>query len=270
MTPSAVAQVAEELSLPLIKSNQIDDQTLEQIGVWNPDLGLVVAYGAFLGQRALNAISKGWINLHYSLLPKYRGAAPVQHALLSGETLTGVSVFQLDPGMDTGAIFLQVPTQIETGESAGRLLDRLTEIGITALKEVLPAIASGVAIATVQDDVVASFAPKITREQAKINWSISSRQIENLIRAMNPEPIAWTEYNGDSIKIIEARAVSDEIRPTTSMSPGTVFQHNDEIFVLCADSALSLSFVQPAGKPQMSASDWFRGQQKKDSIAFDS
>ncbi|MEY4493944.1 MAG: hypothetical protein RL570_59, partial [Actinomycetota bacterium] len=208
LTPSPVALAAEALSIPVIKANQVDQETLEKVLALNADLGVVVAYGTFLSEAALSSLPKGWINLHYSLLPALRGAAPVQHALLEGLTGTGVTAFQLDTGMDTGPVLLQAPTTIEQNENAGRLLSRLTDLGISVLLEILPAIAAGIAVSKTQDGSVASFAPKISRVDAQIDWSESAKRIENKVRAMNPEPMAWTILESESFRVLEARAWS--------------------------------------------------------------
>lgn len=267
MVQSSVADVASSLGLPVIKANQVDQETLEKILALNPDLGVVVAYGAFLSEEVLNALPKGWINLHYSLLPALRGAAPVQHALLQGFPSTGVTAFQLDRGMDTGPILIQVPTSIERNENAGRLLSRLTDLGVSALLEVLPAIAAGIAVAKPQDAAQISFAPKINRVDAEIDWSETASQIENKVRAMNPEPVAWTMLNTESFRILEACAVATNV---SSVSIGSVQLIDGKVFVKTSSGSLHLTTVQPAGKNEMKATDWFRGVKNKESIVFGS
>ena len=268
LTPSPVALAAQGLNLPVIKSNSVTSEVLKQILTLGADLGVVVAYGAFLNRAALDALPKGWVNLHYSLLPQLRGAAPVQHALLQSLDSTGVSIFQLDEGMDTGPVYLEVPTQIEPGENAGRLLSRLTSIGVTALLEALPGIASGIAIAKPQENAAATFAPKISRDDAKIDWLQSATEIESQILAMNPEPMAWTIFDSNNLRILHARAVQGS--DAQGLVPGCVFSRDDTVFVLCKDSALALLELQPAGKNPMAAIDWFRGQQSKGQIVLGS
>lgn len=271
LTASAVATEAQALGLPVIKSNTLDAATLSRIQALKPDLGLVVAYGAFLGPQALSALKLGWINLHYSLLPKYRGAAPVQHAILNGESETGVSIFQLDQGMDTGPVFISVPTVIEPGESAARLLQRLTNLGITALLELLPAIAAGIAKPTPQNDPDATFANKITRETAQIDWNKSALKIEHLVNAMNPEPVAWTILKQESFRIIDARVSHlEDSAEHESLSIGGIITRNDTVLAKCGTGYLELLVVQPAGKKLMQASEWLRGQQGKDALVFGS
>lgn len=269
LTESEVAKEAKALGLPIIKTNAIDEVAISRIAALQPDLGVVVAYGAFLNATALASIPNGWINLHYSLLPQFRGAAPVQHAILSGATETGVSVFRLDSGMDTGPVYVKVPTEIGPDENAERLLQRLTDLGISALLEVLPAIASGTAIPIEQDETGKSFAPKLTRAQAKISWESESKAIEQLVRAMNPEPIAWTTHAGEDIRVLSARATGLSRSMSGGHEIGQVVQNEGRIYVGCSDSVLELIEVQPAGKKVMNAADWFRGKQSKGPIAFD-
>lgn len=262
LTPSPVAVVAESLGLNILKSNKLSEQDLATISSSGCALGLVVAYGNLLKPVFLEALPLGWINLHYSLLPALRGAAPVQHALSKGLTETGVSVFHLDQGMDTGPIYLQVPTKIEMHENAEDLLNRLTQLGITALREVLPGIFAGTARAIEQSEKGASFAPKISRLDAKVDWKHSAIQIANQVRALYPEPVAWTLLGEQVLRIIDCdiSAIASELHK----AEGSVFLSGMEVGVTCGDeTAVILRRVQPAGKQPMSASDWFRGFHSK-------
>lgn len=271
ITPSPVAQVAEAHGLPIFKHNRVDEIALQQIASLHADLGLVVAFGNLLRKEALDALPLGWINLHYSLLPKYRGAAPVQAAIRDGSSETGISIFQLDEGMDSGDLILQVPTEIQPGESAGRLLERLTSLGVSALLEALPGVAAGIIHRTKQDASLASYAGKITRDDAKIDWSKSSGQIENLINAMNPEPVAWTTYQAQAFRIHEARTtIRENSLAQLENLPGSVHEVDSRILVSCGhDESLELISVQPFGKSIMSAQDWYRGQQSKVRVTFE-
>lgn len=267
LTQSPVAEAASTLGIPVIKANQVDHETLEKISALNPELGVVVAYGTFLSSEVLNSLPKGWINLHYSLLPALRGAAPVQHALLQGLSTTGVTAFQLDQGMDTGPILIQVPTTVEPNENSGRLLSRLTDLGISALLEVIPAIAAGIALAKPQDSANASFAPKINRVDAQIDWSESAIRIEQKVRAMNPEPVAWTYLETESFRILEAFAHSSSV---SSATVGSLQLIEGKVLVQTSSGSLELVTVQPTGKNEMSAADWFRGLKNKESLVFGS
>jgi methionyl-tRNA formyltransferase len=169
--------------------------------------------------------------------------------------------------MDTGPVLLQAPTTIEQNENAGRLLSRLTELGISVLLEILPAIAAGIAVSKTQDGSAASFAPKISRVDAQLDWSESAERIENKVRAMNPEPMAWTSLEAESFRVIEARAWSDS---ATDDLVGSVQLRDNKVLVRTASGSLELITVQAAGKNGMSASDWFRGVKNKENVVFGS
>ena len=266
LTPSAVAEVAAELAIPTIKANRVDEAVRERIRDSGAQLGVIVAYGALLDQATLESLELGWINLHYSLLPKWRGAAPVQRALMAGDRETGVTLFQLDKGMDTGPVHLQIPTVIEPGESAADLLPRLTQLGISGLAELLPRVASGLAAPVAQDpELLASLptADKLTRDDARIDWHRDAVEIENQIRGLNPEPVAWTTHDEEAFRIIEARALG--ITDWQSLAGeesdlGEVHLDKGRVLVSCGKGTLlELKTVQPAGKKPMPSSDWARG-----------
>lgn len=256
---SAVAQLAGELGLNVIKANVVDDQTNLELEKLDAELGLVVAYGALLKRQTLGIPSRGWINIHFSLLPELRGAAPVQRAIIQGFRETGVSIFKLDEGMDTGPILAQVPTVIEIGENAGDLLSRLTNISLTMLDECLSKIESGTELEQAQSGN-ATLAPKLSRLDARLDFAQSASSIEHLVLGCNPEPVAWAEFGSEPIRILNARAIS--ISEGTSLLPGQVSIFGDAIVVGAGDNELlQLLEVQPASKRVMTASDWFRGLQ---------
>jgi methionyl-tRNA formyltransferase len=266
LTPSPVAIEAEALGLTVIKANRVDADVRQAITATGAQLGVIVAYGALLDQPALESLPNGWVNLHYSLLPKWRGAAPVQRALMAGDRETGVTLFQLDRGMDTGPVHLQIPTVIEPGETTGDLLPRLTELGITGLNELLPRLAAGMAAPLAQDPLLLNQLPtadKLTREDAHIDWNNMAHQIENQIRALNPEPMAWTSLDSEAFRILEARALGATDWQALSgeeAEPGSVTISRERVLVACgAGTLLELKIVQPAGKKPMSANDWGRG-----------
>jgi methionyl-tRNA formyltransferase len=262
LTPSPVADMATKYGIETLKTNSIDSQALNIIASSGASLGIVVAYGSLLRAPALEALELGWFNLHYSLLPKWRGAAPVQHSLLNGDLETGVTLFKIDEGMDTGPMVGQVHSAIEPDESAGHLLARLTEIGFTLLSECIPAITAGIAKMTDQTGE-ASSAPKLKRADALIDWNKSAKQIESLIRGCNPEPGAWTYLAGQPFKITEARAFPD----SEALNPGAVQVLDSKVLVGTSLGVLVLKTVQPASKKAMSASDWARGLTKE--MSFD-
>ena len=255
LTPSPVALAAEELGIPILKSARVAEEELREIGERQIQFAVVVAFGVLLKERALNALPLGWFNLHYSLLPQFRGAAPVQRALIEGVIETGVTLFKIDQGLDTGEVLASVPTRIEPVENAGALLDRLTGLGVSLLLEQLPRISSGLLSLTPQNAIGASLAPKISRAEAEINFNRTAKQIENLTRGCNPEPGAWTKSNqGYDLKIHIAWACH-----MSFVDVGHVSTEDGRVFVGCEDQTLELVEVQPAGKSRMSAADWVRG-----------
>lgn len=259
VTPSAVASYALGAGIPIIRANRLNAEVDQQIGALGADLGVVVAYGALLPMSTLEIPTHGWVNIHYSLLPKLRGAAPVQRALISGEKETGVTIFRLDEGMDTGSIYSQVETQIEPDENAGDLLSRLTKIAITMLDETLARIESGFQEPRAQVGE-ASLASKLSRSDAKINFNLKAIEIENLVRGCNPEPMAWAEHEGQPIRVIRARALPQDSLIENTRKAGLVFGHEDKVLIATGgDGLIQIIDVQPASKRTMSASDWLRG-----------
>jgi methionyl-tRNA formyltransferase len=256
---SAVAQLAGELGLRVIKANVVDDQTNVELSKLDAELGLVVAYGALLKRQTLGIPAHGWINIHFSLLPELRGAAPVQRAIIQGLRETGVSIFKLDEGMDTGPILAQVPTVIEHGENAGDLLSRLTNISLTMLDECLSQIESGTELMQTQSGE-ATIAAKLSRQDARVDFAKSALYIEHLVLGCNPEPVAWAEYNSEPIRILNARTTV--VSEATDLKQGEVSLFGDAVCVGVGDNQLlQLLEVQPASKRAMKATDWFRGLQ---------
>ena len=258
LTPSAVAEYALSKGLVVIKANKVDAIVDEQLVALKPELGVVVAYGALLRPRTLEIPAHGWINIHFSLLPKLRGAAPVQWALINGNTETGVTIFQLDEGMDTGPIHSQVQTVIEPTETAGDLLVRLTNISITMLDESLAKISSATS-APIPQTGEATHAPKLSRLEARVDFSKSASDIENLIRGCNPEPMAWAEFVDEPFRILSARASLHSSENLVASEAGEVSMIDGKIFVQTGLSLLQLLEVQPASKRAMPATDWYRG-----------
>ena len=268
LTASPVAEVAARFGIPVIKANRIDEGAIAELSKHGCSLGVVVGYGALLKRPALDALSSGWFNLHYSLLPKWRGASPVQAALAAGDRETGVTLFRLDEGMDTGGIVGTVETLINPHENAGELLARLTELGITLLLEQLPLIQAGLATERTQTEG-ATHCGKLSRAIARIDWSRSAIEIENRINAYNPEPGAWTTLGGDQVKVLAARALGATDWAALSESAtageapaefGSVSITKSGALVHCGSGTLlELREIQPAGKKPMPASDWARG-----------
>jgi methionyl-tRNA formyltransferase len=260
VTPSPVAQLAEDAGIPVIKATKVDEAIAAEIAQTGAQLGVVVAYGALLKRFALQALPLGWVNLHYSLLPDWRGAAPVQNSILHGDRETGVTLFQLDEGMDTGPVLSSVSTTINPGENAGRLLERLTDLGNSLLGETLPLIDAGL-VKPVPQPTTGPIrqAVKLFRQDALVDWNKPAGEIENLVLALNPEPMAHTFLKDQPFRVIDARAVLASAR-VADLPAGTLHVDNNRVLVACGSgTALELLIVQPAGKNQLAASDWARG-----------
>lgn len=252
---SPVADVANRLGLALHKANSVDPQAMAWIRGLNADIGAVVAYGTILKKSVLEIPRLGWVNLHYSLLPELPGPAPVQHALLVGNKRTGVTVFRLDEGIDSGPIIASTSLEIGDLDTAGSLLTKLSEIGASLLVEVLLAGASQIEAATAQhSDLGIQRATKPNRELAKLNFNSTATVLVDKVRAMNPEPMAWFELKDVPVRVIRAKSV-----PSISGIPGEAMIVDGQLVVVCRDGSLVLEVVQPAGKREMPGSDWFRG-----------
>jgi methionyl-tRNA formyltransferase len=219
-----------------------------------PDLGVVVAYGHILRPEVLSIPPRGMINVHASLLPRYRGAAPVQHAILRGETETGVSIMQMEAGLDSGPVLHRVATPIESDETAAALMARLAGLGATGLIEALSLISGGLARAQPQDHSRATYAPKIDREMAKLAWERDATTLARQIRAFDPAPGAWATLNGGILKVFGAREV-----PGTG-EPGSVLAAGDRMVVAAGRGAVAIQEVQPAGKTRIPVAAWVRGR----------
>lgn len=269
LTPSPVAQAAEEAGIPVIRAAQVDEAVTEELAATGARLGVVVAYGALLPQPALDALPLGWVNLHYSWLPKHRGAAPVQHSILQGEEVTAATVFQLETGMDTGPIHGLVEHPLPADQSAGSMLATLTRSGSALLRALLPDLLAGTSEPEPQQGRP-SLAPKLSREDAFIDPSAAGQEIIRRINATIPEPGAWTLNGEDRVKLGVARAYEAQLpQGWDDAVPGQVLEaaadrdHSGKTVVMKAgDGApVVLSAVQPAGKKMLDAADWFRGLQ---------
>jgi len=250
MHSSPVSQWAKANSIDLVNPATVAeiDKALSDL-----DLLITIGYGRILPVQTLSIPKHGCINLHFSLLPKFRGAAPVQRAIEAGERESGVTVFSLDPGMDTGPIYTSITVPIEPTMRSYELLEKLSVIGVTALENALIAIESGVA--PVPQTGQASIAAKITREEAALDWNASSRALHNKIRAFYPQPQAWTNFRGQPLKISSAKIAVTDIK----LEPGELKVVGNDCLIGTGDACLVLEKLTPAGKKEMSALDWSRG-----------
>ena len=251
-----VKVVAEEEGLEILQPTRpTDPEFVERLSELKPSIGVVVAYGHILKRELLDLPERGMINVHASLLPRHRGAAPIQHSILAGDEQSGVSIMQLDEGMDTGPVLHTVPTPVLPDETAGELTARLSELGALALVEALGMLFTESVEAVPQDHVAATHAPKISRADARIDWSHSATDISRRIRAMDPAPGAWARFGGDDVKLFGPRIFGEE----ASGTPGEVLKDDPALVVAAGEGALQLLEVQPAGKRRMAAVDWLRG-----------
>jgi methionyl-tRNA formyltransferase len=252
--PSAVKEVAEAEGLPVLQpekpAGDLFVKALEHTGA---DIGVVVAYGHILRPEVLAVPKLGMLNVHGSLLPKLRGAAPVHWSILNGDETTGVSIMQLEAGLDTGPVLHRISTEILPDETGGELMERLAELGAQALVEALTLIAAGAAKPEPQDHDLATYAPKIGRELGRLDWSRDAAHLARVIRAFDPEPGAWTTFEGQEIKIFGARVCQG------SGDSGQVLDAARALTVAGAVGAMEIQEVQPAGKKRMSAVSWARG-----------
>ncbi|HEU0182483.1 MAG TPA: methionyl-tRNA formyltransferase, partial [Agromyces mariniharenae] len=223
-----------------------------------PDLGVIVAYGGLVREPLLSAPAHGWINLHFSLLPAWRGAAPVQHALIAGDAETGASVFRLVPELDAGAVFA-MRTRSAGDDTAGELLEALAHEGADLLAEVVDGIAEGSASATPQEGEP-TFAPKLGIDDARLDWGAPADAVRNRFRGVTPEPGAWTTVDDQRVKVLElAEATEATATDAAALAPGALRLLGRHLLIGTGTGPLELRRVQPAGRTAMSAADWWRG-----------
>lgn len=254
LTPSPVAALAAELGLPVLKTDRLDAAATETITSWGAELGVIVAYGGLVREPLLSAPAHGWINLHFSLLPAWRGAAPVQHALIAGDRVSGVSVFQLVPELDAGDVFAQTRHPVERGATAGEVLLDLADLGAATLSAVVDAIAAGTAAAVPQSGEP-SLAPKLTLADGLLDLDRPADVVLDRFRGTTPEPGAHTTVAGQRLKVLAARR-----GPDAALAPREIRLVGKEVLVGTADGTIALRTVQPAGRGAMPAADWWRGQ----------
>jgi len=255
LTPSPVAAAAEELGLPVLRADRLDADVTAELAALEPDLGVIVAYGGLVREPLLSTPSHGWINLHFSLLPRWRGAAPVQHALIAGDAATGASVFQLVPELDAGAVFGELARDVPADATAGDLLASLAEDGAQLLADVVAGIAAGTAVARPQEGEP-TYASKLGDDDGRIRWDEPSAAVLGRIRGVTPEPGAHTTVDGARMKVLAVTAAPAD---APVLRPGEMTLHEKRVLVGTASAPIALETVQPAGKGAMPAADWWRG-----------
>jgi len=254
-TPSPVKVAALVEDLPVLEPERPSaPEFLEQVRALAPDCGVVIAYGHILPAALLSLPRLGHVNVHASLLPHLRGAAPIERAILEGWTETGISVMQMDAGMDTGPILQQARTPILPDETGGELRARLSEMGALALVEALTLLDEGGVTPQPQDGTHASYAPKLKSEEERVHWTRGAADVARQVRAFDPRPGAWCVCRGQPLKLFGARTLA------TGGAPGTVLAAGETLAIACGDGALEVSDVQPAGKARMTARAFVNGR----------
>jgi methionyl-tRNA formyltransferase len=253
---SPVKIAAQGYGLPVSQPSTLKTEP-DRAGLasWQPDVLVVVAYGLILPRAALDLPRLGCVNIHASLLPRWRGAAPVQRAILAGDTQTGVTIMRMDAGLDTGPMFLQRPVMIGPEETGGSLHDRLAAEGAGAVLSALDELASNSARLTPQPEVGVTYAAKIDKAEAAIDWSRSAEDLDRQIRAFNPWPVAETRLDGEQLRIYRA-SVNATVFGTLSADPGTIIDvRDDSILVACGRGYLSIKELQRPGRRPVAARD---------------
>jgi len=255
-SPSPVAQLALEHDIPVLRpSRPNSDEFIAELTELAPDACGVVAYGALLSERLLAVPANGWINLHFSLLPAWRGAAPVQAAIAAGDTVTGATTFQIELALDSGPVYGVVTETIRPADTAGDLLERLSISGAALLETTLDGIADGSLTAVPQPADGVTVAPKVTVEDARVRWDLPAHAVDRRIRAVTPNPGAWTMIGDLRVKV---GPVTVE-ETSNSLAPGAIRIEKKGVHVGTGSHPVLLGQIQPPGKKLMNAADWARG-----------
>lgn len=259
LTAPPVKQLAEKHGIPVYQPRTLRDGSSDDlICDLAPDIVVVVAYGCIIPPQLLHVAPYGCINLHVSLLPQYRGSAPIQWAVLNGDTRTGVSIMQLDEGLDTGDVLMVEPVDIDPEETSGQLFDRVSAIGAKTLVAALEKLQAGQLKPEPQQEEVATLAPQLTKEMAKFDFSQDADHIHNWVRGMNPWPVAWFEKDGKRIKVLECRKAKE----SCSAAPGTVLALKP-LTIAAGNGAVELLTVTPEGGKPMAGTAWAAGRRLK-------
>ncbi len=256
LVASPVAERAEEAGIEVLKpAKPREPEFLERLREIAPDCCPVVAYGALLPRVALDVPAQGWVNLHFSLLPAWRGAAPVQHALMAGDEITGASTFLIEEGLDSGPVYGTVTETVRPTDTSGDLLTRLAFAGAGLLAATMDGIEDGSLKAVPQPAEGVTLAPKITVEDARVDWSAPALRVDRVVRGCTPAPGAWTTFRGERLKLVQAVPVPDR----ADLAPGQLAVGKNNVYVGTGSYAVELLWVQAQGKKPMRAADWARG-----------
>ncbi|GAA0292835.1 methionyl-tRNA formyltransferase [Streptomyces polychromogenes] len=256
LVASPVAERAEEAGIEVLKPvRPRDPEFQERLREIAPDCCPVVAYGALIPKSALDIPVHGWVNLHFSLLPAWRGAAPVQQSIMAGDQVTGASTFRIEEGLDTGPVFGVLTEDIRPTDTSGDLLTRLAFAGAGLLTATMDGIEDGSLRAVEQPADGVSLAPKITVEDARVDWNAPALRADRVVRGCTPAPGAWTVFRGERLKLISVGLVPDR----TDLAPGVLAPAKNNVYVGTGSHAVELLWVQPQGKKPMKGADWARG-----------
>lgn len=256
LVASPVAQRAGEAGVEVLKPGRPGEpEFLERLREIAPDCCPVVAYGALLPRAALDVPRHGWVNLHFSLLPAWRGAAPVQHAVMAGDEVTGAATFLIEEGLDSGPLYGVVTEEVRPVDTSGDLLERLSHSGARLLAATMDGIEDGTLRAVPQPVGGVSLAPKIMVEDARVDWAAPALRVDRVVRGCTPAPGAWTTFRGERLKLAPVRPVAD----VTGLAPGELAVGRNAVRAGTGSHAVELGEVQPQGKKRMRAADWARG-----------
>jgi methionyl-tRNA formyltransferase len=256
-TPPPVKRVAiDEDMLVLQPERPRGEEFLAALRELAPDISVVVAYGHILPREVIDAPPLGTLNIHASLLPRWRGAAPIQAAILAGDQESGVSIMRMVPRLDAGPVLLRAPTPVLDDETGGELTLRLSELGALAIVEALALSASGDVPGEAQDESLATYAPRIERDMARIDWQSGADQVQRVIRAFDPRPGAWSVLRDVEVKLFGARVAAD-----AAGDPGHVLEVDEMgLLIACGNGGVRVGYAQPAGKRRLAALDWAQGR----------
>lgn len=259
LMPSAVKALAVAHDIPVMQPPSLRNAEAQaQLAALEPDLMVVVAYGLILPQAVLDIPRLGCINSHASLLPRWRGAAPIQRAVQAGDAESGVTVMRMEAGLDTGPMLLKVVTPINAIDTGGSLHDRLAQMGPPAVIQAIAGLADGTLHGEVQDDALATYAHKLNKDEARLDWSLPAEQLERLIRAFNPWPICHSTLDGETVKVLGACLA------TGQGTPGEILAASkDGLVVACGEQALSLTRLQLPGGKALAFADLFNSRKEK-------
>ncbi|WP_075661821.1 methionyl-tRNA formyltransferase [Streptomyces acidiscabies] len=256
LVASPVAERAMEAGIEVLKPGRPrEPEFLERLREIGPDCCPVVAYGALLPKVALDVPARGWVNLHFSLLPAWRGAAPVQHSIMAGDEITGASTFLIEEGLDSGPVYGTVTETVRPTDTSGDLLTRLAFAGAGLLAATMDGIEDGTLEAVPQSAEGITLAPKIVVEDARVDWQAPALRVDRVVRGCTPAPGAWTTFRGERLKLIQVTPLPDR----GGLAPGQLAVGKNNVYVGTGSYAVELLWVQAQGKKPMRAADWARG-----------